>query len=132
MPWKLRIRFAEMIKDLDFEVKVVVYNNPVLPDIIFELALKTILNKEENIIKISIDGKKDKSYKKYIKKLLRSYGLEVNNIKMINDKNEPLVRLTDFIAGLIRYKSDNCHNNKTDEIFKVLKSKIIELHQIAK
>jgi Protein of unknown function (DUF3800) len=132
MPWKLRAKFAQMIKDLDFEVKAVVYKNPILPDVVFELALKTLLNKEENVIKISIDGKKDKSYKKYLKKLLRSYGLEVNNIKMVNDKNEPLIRLADFIAGLIRYNSDNSDNNKTGEIFKLLKSKIIELNQIAK
>ena len=74
MPWKLRLKFAEKIKDLDFEVKVAIYKNPILPDVVFESALKRLLLKDEKIIKINIDGKKDKSYKKYLKKILRSYG----------------------------------------------------------
>ncbi len=129
MPWKLRVKFAEKIKDLDFKVKAVVYENPVLPDVVFELALKKMLLKIENIIIILIDGKKNKSYKKYLKKLLRSYGLEVNNIKMVNDKNEPLIRLADFMAGFIRYYCDNVTKNKSVEIFRLLNNKIIDLHK---
>ncbi len=129
MPWKLRLKFVEKIKDLDFEVKAISYKNPILPDVIFELALKRLLQKDEKIIKINIDGKKDKSYKKYLKKLLRNYSLEVNNIKMVNYKNEPLIRLADFMAGLIRYRLGNVSNNKTIELFDLVKRKIVELYE---
>ena len=61
MPWKLRVKFAEKIKDLDFEVKAVVYKNPITPD----LTLKDLLFefvKNQNIKSVFIDGKKNKNY----------------------------------------------------------------------
>jgi len=129
MPWKFRLKLVDKVKILDFKVKAVFCENPTIPDILFESVLRSILNYNHDIVKIFIDGKKSKFYKKYLKKVLRDCGLSVSNIKTVNDKNEPLIRLADFMAGLIRSNLDDVNNLKVLNIIKLLKSKIIELYK---
>lgn len=125
MPWKLRLRFAEKIKDLDFEVSAAVYENPILPDAALKYALLEFV-RDNDIKNIFIDGKKNKGYEKELRGLFRNKGLSVY-IRIIDDKNEPPIRLADFMAGLIRsYISTS--NGESIYMFNLLKNKI-ELHK---
>jgi hypothetical protein len=129
MPWKLRKKFAEKIKHLDFEVKAFIYTNPILPDLGLKHSLFEFV-KYDNVKSIFIDGKKNKSYEKELKALLIDRGVKIYSLKIIDDKKEPLIRLADFIAGLIR-----SHVNTSDKdslyMFDLLKDKV-HLHKVKK
>lgn len=129
MPWKLRIKLAEKLKALDFKVKAVIYENPVMPDKALQTALNMFLIWEENIIKIIIDGKKGKKYEKELKGLLRFRGVKVYGVKTVNDKSEPIIRLADFIAGSLRSYFDAGDNKNILLIYNILIQKIIQLYK---
>ena len=126
MPWKLRLKFAEKIKDLDFYVKAVVYKNPILPDFGLKYSLFEFV-KVKDVKSVFIDGKKNKDYEKELKGLLRNKGLKVH-IRIVDDKKESLIRLADFIAGLIRSYS-NTLDKDSIYMFNLLKNKL-ELHKV--
>lgn len=123
MPWKLRLRFADKIKNLDFNCKIVVYKNPINQSKILEYFLLKVVKKEDIVYKIIIDGNNGVKYERTLKSFLRYKGVKVYKIKFVDDKNEPILRLTDFIAGSFRSYLDNRSKNNA-HINKVLKNKI--------
>lgn len=123
MPWKLRERFAEKIKNFNFLCKYVLYKNPINQEVILEDFISKIINVDDGIYKILIDGKKGINYTHKIKKNLKSKGVNINKLIFIDDKNEPLIRLTDFLAGLIRSNLDT-KNAYSKYMYNILKHKI--------
>ena len=69
------------------------------------------------------EGESSKKYENKLKSLLKNKRIKVYKIKFINDKNEPLIRLADFMAGLIRSYFDN-KNTDNVYLFGLLKNKI--------
>jgi len=123
MSWKIRLKFAQKIKDLDFNCKVVVYKNPInQKDILKKFIIKTIKS-EENISKIIIDGSQGKKYERELKSFLKNKNIKIYKIKFKDDKNESLIRVADFMAGLYRSYLDNT-NKKCVYIYELLKHKI--------
>ncbi len=123
MPWKLRLRFADKINNLDFNCKIVVYKNPINQSKILEDFLFKVIKKEDIVYKIIIDGNNGIKYERSLKCFLRYKGVKVYKIKFVDDKNEPALRLADFIAGSYRSYLDNRSKNNT-YISKILLSKI--------
>lgn len=114
MPWKLRIRFAEKIRYLDFNCKIVVYKNPINQKIMLENFLLKVLSSNDNIVNLIIDGKKSKSYENKLKNLLNIRGVKVYKVKSLDDKKEPILRLADFVAGLNRSFIDDRNDFNTN------------------
>lgn len=123
MPWKLRIKFAEKIRNLDYYCKIVVYKNPIIQNTALENFLIKTLKDENVVFKIVIDGKKTKRYVNKLKTVLKDSGLKFNKIKFIDDKTEPLIRLADFMAGMYRSYIDT-KNDKNRYIYNILRDKI--------
>lgn len=123
MPWKLRLRFTDKIKDLDFSCKIVVYKNPINQKIILENFLLKVLSSRDNIVNLIIDGKKSKAYENKLKNLLNIRGIKVYKVKSLDDKKEPILRLADFTAGLNRSFIDD-KNNFNTYMHDLLKHKI--------
>jgi hypothetical protein len=123
MPWKFRIKFAEKIKNIDFICKVVIYENPIFQKYILEDFLSKVVKNEERILKIMVDGIRSDKYIYKLKKKLKYKGFVFNRLIFVDDKEESLIRLADFLAGLLRSYVDNKNNNNT-YIFNLLKHKI--------
>lgn len=123
MSWKLRLKFYEKIKNLNFVCDVVVYKNPINQEFVLEDFLFKTLRGKNNISKIIIDGKKGKNYEKDMKRILKNRGLRFKKIIFMNDKKEPCIRLADFVAGLIRSFLDN-KNKDNILMYNALKHKI--------
>lgn len=123
MPWKIRLKFAKQLKSIDFMCKIIVYKNPIVQETILEDFLPKVIEREDNLFKIVIDGNKGKDYELKLKRLLKEKLLKSHKVIFMNDKNEPLVRLADFIAGLLRSYTDN-KNKENDYIYELLKHKI--------
>lgn len=123
MSWRIRIRFAMKIKDLDFTCKIFVYINPINQKDILKDFIVNVIKFEEDVFKIIIDGRQGKKYEKELKLYLKNKGIKVYKIKFKNDKNEPLIRLSDFIVGLYRSYLDNKNDNNS-YIYNLLKHKI--------
>ncbi len=62
IPWKLRLKFAESIQNLDFFCKIVIYKNPIIQENSLENFLPKVILVYENIPKIIIDGNKGRDY----------------------------------------------------------------------
>lgn len=123
MSWKIRLKVAGHIKNMDFICKVIVYKNPIIQERILEDFLPKAIEIEDNLFKIVIDGNKGKDYELKLKRLLKEKVLKSHKVIFMNDKNEPLVRLADFMAGLLRSLTDN-KNKENEYIYKLLKHKI--------
>jgi hypothetical protein len=123
MPWKLRVKFAERIKNIDFVSNVSLYNNPIIQENALESFLTQVLNTENKIYRIIIDGKKGKRYEQKLKSKLKNHGFIFNNVMFLNDKTEIFLRLADFIAGLIRSHADD-KNIYNEYMVNILKRKI--------
>jgi hypothetical protein len=125
MPWKIRLKFVDKIKYLDFDVIATICKNPILPDILLKKVLIESTVIDSNIINIFIDGKKNKNYERELKGLLRNHGVKVYDLKIVDDKKEPLIRLSDFLAGLTRtYFNNDRDKNNIFYIFNLVKNKI--------
>jgi hypothetical protein len=123
MSRKIRIKLAKRLKDLDFECKYILFNNPILQEKALENVLIELLKSNYTIFKIIIDGESSKKYENKLKTVLKNKGIKVYKIKFTNDKNDPLLRLADFMAGLIRSYSDKKNKDNT-YIYDLLKRKI--------
>ena len=123
MSWKLRIKFAELIKSLDFVCRVVIYKNPIIQERILENFLPKVITVEDELFKIIIDGNKGTNYGLKLKRLLKNKRLSVPRVIFMNDKNEPGIQLADFVAGLVRSYFDN-PNVENTHIYNLLKHKI--------
>ncbi|MBC7767035.1 hypothetical protein H7Y21_03525 [Arenimonas sp.] len=67
MPWKLRLKFAERIKEIDFSYKIIVYKNPIKQGSILEDFLYQIIKPDKFIYKIIIDGTNGVKYERRLK-----------------------------------------------------------------
>jgi hypothetical protein len=123
MPRKLRMKFAEKIKGLDFICKLIICQNPINQSMTLEYFLLKIIDTEDSILKITIDGNKGKKYLNKLKKVLKDNGLKFYKINFADDKREPLVRLADFMAGMYRSFLDN-KNMENIHIHSLLKHKV--------
>lgn len=123
MSWKIRLKVAEHIKNMDFICKIIIYKNPIIQENILEDFLPNVIEVEDNLFKIVIDGNKGKDYELKLKRVLKEKVLKSHKVIFMNDKNEPLVRLADFMAGLFRSYIDN-KNKENEYIYKLLKHKI--------
>ncbi len=103
--------------------KIIVYKNPIVQETMLDDFLPKVIEKEDNLFKIVIDGNKGKDYELKLKRLLKEKLLKSHKVIFMNDKNEPLVRLADFIAGLLRSYTDN-KNKENGYIYGLLKHKI--------
>ncbi len=100
-------------------------HHPLLPDILLKKVLIESTVIDSNIINIFIDGKKNKNYERELKGLLRNHGVKVYDLKIVDDKKEPLIRLSDFLAGLTRtYFNNDRDKNNIFYIFNLVKNKI--------
>ena len=123
MPWKLRVSFSEKIQKLDFICIIKLYRNPVSQEKILDSFLNQIINSERKINRIIIDGKKGKRYKEKLKSRLKNSSDISYNLRFVDVKGNSLVRLADFMAGLVRsYKEDK--NKYNEFMFDILKHKI--------
>jgi hypothetical protein len=123
MPWKIRLKFAQKIKSMNLLCKIIIYKNPIVQENILEDFLPKVIEVEDDLFKIVIDGNKGKDYELKLKRLLKEKVLKSHKVIFMNDKNEPLVRLADFMAGLLRSYIDN-KNIENDYIYRLLKDKI--------
>ena len=123
MPWKLRIALAKKIRNLNFTCKIASYRNPIHPDRILQDFLFEIISCDNSIFRIIIDGKKSKRYVNKLKTVLKNRGIRMKKIIFSDDKNEPVIRLADFMAGMYRSFLDN-QNEQNGYIYKILKHKI--------
>ena len=123
MSWKSRLKFAKRIANLNFSCRVSIYINPINQENALEKFISEIVSIEDGILKIIIDGKKGDRYIHKLKKSLKSKNVTINRLLFVDDKSEGLIRLADFIAGLVRSHVDNQNTDNT-YMFNVLKHKI--------
>jgi hypothetical protein len=121
--WKIRKSFAKKISELDFVAKVSIFENPVHPENILSIAIGELLV-EKDIYKIFIDGDSDKSYVNTFKKSLRDKNIKLKYIQTQKDEANPGLRLADFIAGAVRSHYDDLSNEKSKEVYDIIKSKL--------
>jgi hypothetical protein len=123
MPWKIRLTFAEKIKNINFSCEVSVYKNPINQERTLENFLFNVLSGKDCISKVVIDGKKGGSYEEKIKRLLKKRGLRFVKIIFMDDRKEPCIRLADFIVGSFKSFLDAKRFDNT-HIYSLLKHKI--------
>ena len=103
--WTIKKAFINKINNLPFEAKVAVFRNPTNPSEALEWAIMhTVVEKEFGTI--YLDGKKPRWVLRQIKKTLRYKGFHAKNVKSVNDKSYPAMRVADAIAGLVRAHYD--------------------------
>lgn len=123
MPWKLRLKFAERIKEIDFSCKIIVYKNPIKQGSILEDFLYQIIKPDKFIYKIIIDGTNGVKYERRLKIFLREKGIKIYKIRFIDNRKEASVRLANFIAGAYRSFLDN-KDDKNTYIYQLRKHRI--------
>ncbi len=123
MSKNIGMKLAKKLKDLDFEYKYVLFDNPISQNKALENVFNRLLKSENNIFKIIIDGESSKKYENKLKAVLKNKGIKVYKIKFVNDKNDPLLRLADYMAGLIRSYFDKKNKDNT-YIYDLLRHKI--------
>lgn len=104
--WFMKNKFLSRIFDLDFTVKVAVFENPVKPDSMLEVVFQHLIT-EKTINRIYIDGQKPKWYEHKLKKVLRDKGVSLKKLRMVRSRSEVGIQLADALASLIRYYHDN-------------------------
>jgi disulfide oxidoreductase YuzD len=123
MSRKIRLKVSKKLKNIDFICRYVLYDNPISQEKALENVLTELLKSNDRIFKIIIDGENVNKYEKYLKNMLKIKRIKVYKLKIINDKKEPLVRLSDFMAGLIRSYYD-VKNTDNVYMYELLKRKI--------
>ncbi len=123
MSRKIRLKVAKKLRDIDFTCTYVVYNNPISQEKALENVLIEALKQEDLLHRIIIDGKSGQKHEKYLKKILKDRGVRIYKVKISDDKKEPLIRLADFMAGLIRSYYD-IKNKDNLYMYELLKHKI--------
>lgn len=118
--WQVRNKFLSKIINLDFTVKVAIFENPIHPEKMTELVFKHLIT-ESDIKNIYIDGEKPKWYEHRLKKVLRDKGISVKKLKTVRSKSSPGIHLADCLAGLIRRYYDNPSEPNPLRWFKKLK-----------
>jgi hypothetical protein len=119
--WKTREKFIESVSGLPFVFKYTITKNPVLPEEGLFNAISHFF-REKNIKKIVIDGSQPKWYERQIKRSLRSRNISIKKLKISRDTSEPLLRLADALAGLIRSYHDS-PTGVAKELYELLQAK---------
>lgn len=119
--WFMRNKFLSRICDLDFTLKVAVFENPVKPEEMIELVFKHLII-EEDIKNIFIDGKRPKWYEHRLKKVLRDKGISVKKLRTVRRESQVGIQLADALAGLIRYYYDDPEAKDAKKWFNKLKT----------
>lgn len=122
--WRVKEKFLDSVLKMDFQVKVVIFSNPVQFVDVLERAL-THLVVEKNIHAIYIDGKKPKWYERKIKKTLRDKGIVSKKLKTVRYGQSPGIRVADMVAGLTRSIADGKNKDRLLPYYKRLQKKII-------
>lgn len=104
--WFMKNKFLSRIFELDFTVKVAIFENPVKPDSMLEVVFQHLIT-EKHIRSIYIDGEKPKWYEHKLKKVLRDKGIALKKLRTVRSKSEVGIQLADALASLIRYYHDN-------------------------
>lgn len=118
--WFMKNKFLSRIFDLDFTVKVAVFENPVKPDSMLEVVFQHLIT-EKSINSIYIDGEKPKWYEHKLKKVLRDKGIGLKKLRTVRSKSEVGIQLADALASLIRYYHDNPQEKDAKKWFNKLK-----------
>lgn len=118
--WLMKNKFLSQIFDLDFTVKVALFENPVKPDAILEVVFQHLIV-EKDITAIFIDVEKPKWYERKLKKVLRDKGIAIKRMKTVRSKSEVGIQLADALASLVRYYHDNPEEKDAKKWFKKLK-----------
>jgi len=119
--WEIRRKFIEGVSKLDFTFKVAILKNPVYLPEVFTAVLSRLMT-EKNITKVTIDGKQPKWFERRIKGSLRSRGISLKKLRMLNDASSPGLRLADALAGLIRSHYDS-PSSLTEKLYKLVGNK---------
>lgn len=118
--WFMKNKFLSQIFDLDFIVKVALFENPVQPDSMLEIVFQHLIV-EKDITTIFIDGEKPKWYENKLKKVLRDKGIAIKKLKTVRSKSEVGIQLADALASLVRYYHDNPEEKDAKKWFNKLK-----------
>lgn len=118
--WLMKNKFLNRVFDLDFTVKVAVFENPVKPAEMLEVVFRHLII-EESINNIFIDGEKPKWYEHKLKKVLRDKGIAIKKLKTARSRSEVGIQLADALASLVRYYHDNPEENDAKKWFYKLK-----------
>lgn len=122
-PWKIKSVFVEKSLSFDFKVKVAVVKNPVNPNKEILRILPHLII-EKNINLIVIDGKKPKWYERTFRNVLRQKGVSTRMLRMVKSEKEPIIRLADMLAGLVRSYFDGYKMENVERFYKRLEKKI--------
>ena len=104
--WFMKNKFLSRIFELDFTVKVAIFENPVKPAAMLEVVFQHLIT-EKSINSIYIDGEKPKWYEHKLKKVLRDKGIALKKLRTVRSRSEVGIQLADALASLIRYYHDN-------------------------
>ncbi|MBI2020648.1 DUF3800 domain-containing protein [Candidatus Daviesbacteria bacterium] len=118
--WFMKNKFLSRIFDLDFTVKVALFENPVNPNIILEIVFQHLIVEKE-INSIFIDGEKPKWYERNLKKVLRDKGIAIKKLRTVRSRSEVGIQLADCLASLVRYYHDNPEEKDAKKWFNKLK-----------
>ena len=118
--WLMKNKFLSRIFELDFTVKVAIFENPVKPDSMLEVVFQHLIT-EKSITSIYIDGEKPKWYERKLKKVLRDKGIAIKKLKTVRSRSEVGIQLADALASLIRYYHDNPEEKDAKKWFNKLK-----------
>jgi hypothetical protein len=120
---KIRIKVAKKLKEINFNYFFQVYKNPIEQEKSLENVLIELIKFKNTVFKIVVDGEGVDRYEKYLKKILRYRGIKIYKLKFVDDKKEPLLRVADFIAGLVRSRFDKSDED-VEYMYKLLQSKV--------
>lgn len=119
--WKVRQKFIFKILDLDFTCKVAFFENPININDMYDMVFQQLIV-EKDIKNIYIDGKKQKSYERRLKMILRIKGIKLSKLKSVRKEDSfGGLQLADSIAGLTRYFEDNPNAVDANKLIKKLK-----------
>ncbi len=122
--WSVRQKFIDEICKQEFSIKIALIKNPFKGGIAYEYALEHLIV-EKNITNLIIDGKKNKTYERKFKKILRDKGISIRKLKTGNDEGYPALRVADAIAGIVRYYNENPSNDNIKNIYQKISKKIL-------
>ena len=117
-PWPVRETFIRTVTKGDFIVRHQLSKNPLRN--FWDALESTLITATEGIAvqRVVLDGRKDKSYERRLKKVLRDKGLSSKTLRTANDESYPMLRVADAVAGLIRSNA----NKPTEQTQALMKS----------
>lgn len=118
--WLMKNKFLSRVMDLNFTVKVAIFENPVKQASMIEVVFRHLIV-EKDITTIVIDGEKPKWYEHKLKKVLRDKGIAAKKLRTVRSKSEVGIQLADALASLIRYYHDNPEEKDAKKWFFKLK-----------